>query len=200
MPDSLPLPDSQLDLLRVEALNRATELFRGRLDPDMTHLAASSVLKLADKFYEWLTPVSVETAQDTIRRTTGSSTPVNMRPYRLMSESGPEITVLTNNDEDRTVFRQVGWLGATGAFYGLDESPSDHERGSMAPLYFPAHSDRVETPDLASLHRGLEQLKEGLEGDFIPETFSAREVLRLMEVTSRLLRTEVNTQLDDGES
>ena len=71
--------------------------------------------------------------------------PENVRPYRAMSASGPEITVTT--DLYRQTLRQVGWLGQTGAFYSLDEKPSEHEGGGWAPLYFIAHSDRLD--DLA---------------------------------------------------
>ncbi|MER6515133.1 hypothetical protein [Nonomuraea sp. NPDC001636] len=75
--------------------------------------------------------------------------PVERRPRRAMSADGPEIVVTT--DTTRLVLRQVGWLGQTGAFYDLDEKPfgDGHERGGVAPLYFPAHSDRLDdlTPD-----------------------------------------------------
>lgn len=66
------------------------------------------------------------------------------RPRRAMSADGHEIVVTT--DTLRLVLRQVGWLGQTGAFYDLDEHPlgDGHERGGVAPLYFPAHSDRLD--------------------------------------------------------
>ncbi|MEV3947000.1 hypothetical protein AB0K57_04960 [Streptomyces halstedii] len=76
-----------------------------------------------------------------------ASTPPNTRPHRPMHATGPEITVTT--DTDRLVLRQVGWIGQTGAFYSLDENPlgDGHEKGGVAPLYFPAHADRLD--DLA---------------------------------------------------
>ncbi|MFE7395692.1 hypothetical protein [Streptomyces sp. NPDC057557] len=75
------------------------------------------------------------------------TTPADRRPYRPMSATGPELVVTT--DTHRLDLRQVGWLGQTGAFYALDEKPlgDGHERGGVAPLYFPAHSDRLD--DLA---------------------------------------------------
>lgn len=64
-----------------------------------------------------------------------------MRPNRLQSAEGPE-QVLYNQDGTRDyVLRQVGWIGASGDFYTLDEDPSLTERGGFAPLLFVAHSD-----------------------------------------------------------
>ena len=38
--------------------------------------------------------------------------------------------------DDRTVMAQVGWLGASGAVYALDDQPLDgREAGSFTPLY-----------------------------------------------------------------
>jgi len=37
--------------------------------------------------------------------------------------------------DKRIIFRQVGWLGQTGAFYKLDEDPSLTERGGFSPMY-----------------------------------------------------------------
>lgn len=59
--------------------------------------------------------------------------PANTRPYRRLSESGPEMRTTTPDAEQ--LWRQVGWLGQTGAFYALDEKPSDHEGGSWGPLW-----------------------------------------------------------------
>lgn len=37
---------------------------------------------------------------------------------------------------DRPVIAQVGWLGASGAVYALDDQPLDgREPGSFSPLY-----------------------------------------------------------------
>lgn len=70
--------------------------------------------------------------------------PTDTRPYRAPSATGPEITV--TGKEQRQTLRQVGWLGGTGAFYALDEKPSLHEPGSFTPLWFIAHSDRIDEP------------------------------------------------------
>ena len=71
--------------------------------------------------------------------------PENTRPYRAMSATGPEITLA--GEDYRQTLRQVGWLGQTGAFYALDEKPSAHEAGSFTPLWFIAHSDRLDEPE-----------------------------------------------------
>lgn len=75
--------------------------------------------------------------------------PPDRRPYRRQCESGHEVDAYVP-DGDRTyrqTFRQVGWIGQSGAFYAVGESPADHEPGSFSPLYFVAHSDQVEMPD-----------------------------------------------------
>lgn len=36
---------------------------------------------------------------------------------------------------DGATFAQVGWLGQTGAVYGLDDKPGQSERGGFFPLY-----------------------------------------------------------------
>ncbi|MFI8360751.1 hypothetical protein ACIGD1_11385 [Streptomyces sp. NPDC085612] len=66
------------------------------------------------------------------------------RPHRALYATGPELVVTT--DTHRLDLRQVGWIGQTGAFYGLDEDPlgDGYERGSISPLYFPAHADRLD--------------------------------------------------------
>lgn len=72
--------------------------------------------------------------------------PPDRRPYRRMSEPGEEITFETADPTGRRwrkVWRQVGWLGQSGAFYALGESATAHEPGSVAPLYFPAHADEI---------------------------------------------------------
>lgn len=75
----------------------------------------------------------------------GLPKPVDRRPYRRQSEPGPEKT--TRTDTARQVWRQVGWLGQSGAFYSLDEKPHLTEPGSFSPLYFIAFADRLD--DLA---------------------------------------------------
>ncbi len=59
--------------------------------------------------------------------------PADMRPYRRMSEPGPEMRTMTLTGDQ--LWRQVGWQGQTGAFYSLDEKPHDHEGGSFGPLW-----------------------------------------------------------------
>lgn len=66
--------------------------------------------------------------------------PPDTRPYRRESETGPEM--VTTTDDYRQTWRQVGWLGQTGAFYSLDEKPHLTEPGSFSPLYFIAFADR----------------------------------------------------------
>lgn len=72
----------------------------------------------------------------------GAPKPVDRRPYRRQSEHGPEKT--TRTDTARQVWRQVGWIGQSGAFYALDERPSLTERGSFSPLWFIAHAERLD--------------------------------------------------------
>lgn len=83
-------------------------------------------------------------------------TPSDRRPNRAMSATGPEIDVIsTPLGPDRTyyrlTFRQVGWIGQTGAFYALDENPRPTEPGSYSPLYFIAHSDDVTDTEASQL-------------------------------------------------
>lgn len=59
--------------------------------------------------------------------------PKDHRPYRRLSETGPEMR--THTLDSNQLWRQVGWHGQTGAFYALDEKPSNHEPGSFAPLW-----------------------------------------------------------------
>ncbi|WP_329131495.1 hypothetical protein OG552_10350 [Streptomyces sp. NBC_01476] len=59
--------------------------------------------------------------------------PPNTRPYRRESETGAEMRTMTLDAEQ--TWRQIGWHGQTGAFYALDEKPSDHEPGSFGPLW-----------------------------------------------------------------
>jgi hypothetical protein len=70
--------------------------------------------------------------------------PPDHRPHRAMYATGPELVVTTSTY--RLDLRQVGWIGQTGAFYSLDEKPLEdgYERGGVAPLYFPAHADRLD--------------------------------------------------------
>lgn len=76
--------------------------------------------------------------------------PADQRPYRAASASGPERTVYhasPNGEVWNECLRQIGWHGQSGAFYALDEAPSDHEPGSFSPVWIVVHADRVETPE-----------------------------------------------------
>jgi hypothetical protein len=68
--------------------------------------------------------------------------PVDRRPYRLASAGGDERKLRT--DTDNHWFRQIGWHGASGAFYSLDEYPSKHEPGSFSPLWIEVDSYPVD--------------------------------------------------------
>ncbi|MEU0160169.1 hypothetical protein ABZ154_15345 [Streptomyces sp. NPDC006261] len=76
-----------------------------------------------------------------------TATRLTERPNRPMHADGPELIAATATHLH--VLRQVGWIGQTGALYSLDENPLEdgHEGGGVAPLYFPAHTDRLD--DLA---------------------------------------------------
>lgn len=69
------------------------------------------------------------------------SKPADRRPYRANSAHGDELVMTTA--ERRTVFRQVGWWGQTGALYSLDEDPSPTEPGSFSPLWAVIDSDSI---------------------------------------------------------
>ena len=47
----------------------------------------------------------------------------------------PHHTVGVSRTEDQPVLAQVGWRGATGIVYGIDDEPIGNERGSYSPLY-----------------------------------------------------------------
>lgn len=71
--------------------------------------------------------------------------PANVRPYRRLSETGPEMRTMTLNANQ--LWRQIGWHGQTGAFYALDERPSDHEGGSWSPLWVLVDNEPPILPD-----------------------------------------------------
>ncbi|MEU0665728.1 hypothetical protein ABZ506_07155 [Streptomyces lavendulocolor] len=71
--------------------------------------------------------------------------PANTRPYRRLSEAGPEMRTVTLDRNQ--LWRQVGWHGQTGAFYALDEKPADHEPGSFGPLWVLVDSEPPILPD-----------------------------------------------------
>lgn len=60
--------------------------------------------------------------------------PKDRRPYRRASEGGGSEMRTVTLDSNQT-WRQIGWHGQSGAFYALDEKPSDHELGSWSPLW-----------------------------------------------------------------
>jgi hypothetical protein len=64
------------------------------------------------------------------------------RPRRLLSEEGPE--AVTTGYGVRQTWRQVGWLGASGAFYALDEPHMEHEPGGVSGMFVIAHADRLD--------------------------------------------------------
>lgn len=72
--------------------------------------------------------------------------PPDRRPYRRMSESGTEETAYQVDKTGRVtrlVYRQIGWLGQSGAFYAIGggADPMQHEPGSFAPIWAIAHAD-----------------------------------------------------------
>lgn len=71
--------------------------------------------------------------------------PANTRPYRRISETGPEMRTMTLHGDQ--LWRQVGWLGGTGAFYAYDEKPHEHEGGSFGPLWVLVDNDPPILPD-----------------------------------------------------
>lgn len=77
---------------------------------------------------------------------TPTAAPDDRRPYRRTSEpSGQEMRTATL-DANQT-WRQIGWHGQTGAFYALDEKPSNHEPGSFEPLWILADNEPPILPD-----------------------------------------------------
>ena len=65
--------------------------------------------------------------------------PPNTRPhYRPDHPATREIH--TSTRQDIQTWRRVGYLGRTGAFYGLDERPQDHE-ASWQSVWIQAESE-----------------------------------------------------------
>ena len=75
----------------------------------------------------------------------------NMHPgrplYRPAQDRQPVEKIVTHRLVDgreyRSTLRQVGWLGASGRFYELDEHPSLTEPASYAPMWIEVHAERV---------------------------------------------------------
>ena len=72
--------------------------------------------------------------------------PSDTRPYRRASEPSSQ-EMRTHTLEAQQTWRQIGWHGQTGAFYALDEKPSDHEPGSIAPLWLLIDNEPPILPD-----------------------------------------------------
>lgn len=55
------------------------------------------------------------------------------------------IDIWVNPEEEdptkRIVFRQVGWLGQSGKFYGLGADLSNSEKGGFQPMYIQIGSE-----------------------------------------------------------
>lgn len=75
-----------------------------------------------------------------------TTAPTDTRPYRRSSEGGGS-EMRTHTLEATQTWRQIGWHGQTGAFYSLDEKPSDHEPGSWGPLWILVDNEPPVLPD-----------------------------------------------------
>ena len=75
-----------------------------------------------------------------------TTAPEDRRPYRRASESGGSEMRTVTLDANQT-WRQIGWHGQTGAFYALDEKPSQHEPGSWEPLWILVDNEPPILPD-----------------------------------------------------
>lgn len=115
-------------------------------------------------------------------RAAGRPRPADTRPYRRQSEPGPEKT--TRTDTARQVWRQVGWLGQSGAFYALDERPSETEAGSFSPLWFIARAERIDdVPELPRRGDAVEAwLKRQRDSIRVQDAYDARWVALLDEL------------------
>lgn len=76
--------------------------------------------------------------------------PADTRPYRRASEPGDELTLTGYGN--RHTMRHIGWHGATGAFYSLDEDPSTSEPGSFTPIWLPVHSEPIDDEEEPDTH------------------------------------------------
>ena len=50
----------------------------------------------------------------------------------MMNHSTPDGDLVI---EQKTLFRQVGWMRQSGVFYPVNHDPSQVERGGYAPVY-----------------------------------------------------------------
>lgn len=55
-------------------------------------------------------------------------------PCELPQEDMLTITPWIGGEEEQT-WRQVGWLGASGTMYGLDEQPREFEQQDFRPMW-----------------------------------------------------------------
>jgi hypothetical protein len=60
-----------------------------------------------------------------------------------MSVQGQRKRTLSLDGQIQQLWAQVGWLGQTGAVYGMDDKPSLTERGGWAPLWMMIESEPV---------------------------------------------------------
>lgn len=81
---------------------------------------------------------------------------MNRPSYRPAQDRQPNERRTTETGPDGrrydVVWRQVGWIGGTGAMYALHENPAPTEPGSFAPLWREAwceRSDRFDDADYA---------------------------------------------------
>ena len=145
------IPDSSLSERVAQALREAAHLCPNDCGLTETacraeHPVQVSVLGNGGTTVEEITgPVTVlaDIAMHALRKmdTADRPTPPDTRPYRRASAPGHDLTV--RDATDRIDLHQVGWHGQTGAFYALDEDPSQYERGSWGPLYVISHTDRL---------------------------------------------------------
>lgn len=91
----------------------------------------------------------------------GRPRPEDIRPKRPLSADGPEMTLRVG--DQMATFRQIGWHGATGAFYSLEEDLKRREPGSFSPIWVIAHTTEI-VSDGVDLHvnRNLKTLRETL--------------------------------------
>lgn len=121
--------------------------------------------------------------------------PADSRPYRRQSETGPEM--VTTTDTHRQTWRQVGWIGQTGAFYSLDEKPSLTEPGSFSPLWFIAHADRLDdAPALPRRGDAVEAWLKACRDDHSRDHDTQWDVIDQLLDTYRL-HADTGTPLDE---
>lgn len=63
------------------------------------------------------------------------SPPINERPYMGPGAPGFGKEMHTTTEDAVQHWRQIGWLGQSGAFYAFSERPMNHEPGGWSPLW-----------------------------------------------------------------